>query len=163
MYRAVLIDASTTLTPGFGYLYAFTIPDDWIRTRLLSASETFNPPLLDVKEEAGYWYANVTPIYVQYNSRAVLYGLDLGAWPASFADYVARRLARQACVRITGSSSMLQGPDGLIRQEQKACNVAAANCAMNEAVGFAPQGSWVRARRGGSGLDRAPGSGSLIS
>jgi hypothetical protein len=147
-YRAVQMDALTATVPTFGYLYAFSIPDDWIRTRKLSAVPTFNPPLLQVAEEAGYWYTNLTPIFVQYNSNDPDYGMNLGAWPASFTDYVAARLARQACKRITGSSELLAGPEGLIKQEDRARRVAAANCAMNEAVGFAPMSGWVRARRG---------------
>lgn len=165
-YRTVKIDASSTVTPGFGYLYAFKIPDDWIRTRRLSSVPTLDPPLLQVSEEAGYWYTNVTPVYAQYNSNDPLYGLNIGAWPESFADYVAQRLAHKACGRITGSDTKLQGPTGLIAQEKRAYLIAAANCAMNEAVGFAPQSSWVRARRGfsnmpGPGGD-SPTGGSLI-
>jgi hypothetical protein len=157
IYRTVSIDASTTIQPAFGFQYAFRIPNDWIRTRRLSSVETLDPPLLQVVEEAGYWYTNVTPIYVQYNSNDTLYGQNLGGWPASFTDYVSKRLARQACKRITGSVELLQGPDGLIKQEEKAYKVAAANCAMNEAIGFAPQSSWVRARRGFSSRLSGPG------
>lgn len=164
-YRTVKIDASTTVVPGFGFLYAFKIPDDWIRTRLLAAVPTLDPPLLQVAEETGYWYTNITPIYVQYNSSDPLYGLNLGAWPASFTDYVAKRLARKAASRIPGKAELLAGPDGLIKQEERAYKIASANCAMNEAVGFAPQSSWVRARRGfttqipGPGGDNPSGSG----
>jgi hypothetical protein len=167
IYRTVAIDASSTVVPAFGYLYAFTIPIDWIRTRKISGVETLDPPLLQYVEEAGYWYANITPIYVQYNSRDPLYGLNLGAWPASFTDYVALRLASQSCKRITGKKDLLEGPDGLLTQEKKAYMVASANCAMNEAIGFRPQGSWTRARRGftpmlpGPGGD-TPAGGSLI-
>jgi hypothetical protein len=166
-YRTVSIDASTTLTPLFGYLYAFKIPNDWIRTRKLSAVQTLDPPLIDVAEETGYWYSNITPIFVQYNSNDPLYGMNLGAWPQSFADYVALWLAVKACKRVTGSVEALNGPDGLLKRQEKAYKIAAANCAMNEAIGFAPQSSWVRARRGfmpmmpGPGGDE-PTGGSLI-
>lgn len=164
IYRTVQIDASATVTPAFGYKYAFTIPIDWIRTRKISTVETLNPPLTRVTEETGYWYADETPLYIQYNSRDPLYGLNLGIWPASFADYVALRLATQACNRITGKNDLLQGPQGLLKREEKAYKVAAANCAMNEAVGFAPTGSWVRSRRGGFGPGGdQPGGGSLLS
>ena len=147
-YRTVSIDSSTTIIPGFGFLYAFNIPNDWIRTRRISSVTTMDPPLLQMAEEAGFWYTNITPIYVEYNSSDPLYGMNLGAWPQSFADYVALRLAQHACYRITGSDARLAGPEGLLKREEKAYKVAAANCAMNEAVGFAPQSSWVRARRG---------------
>lgn len=166
-YRTVQIDASASVAPAFGYLNAFTIPDDWIRTRKLSAVPTLDPPLIQVSEEAGYWYANLTPIFVQYNSSDPLYGMNLGAWPQSFAEYVELRLAAKSCKRITGSTELLQGPDGLIKREEKAYKVSAANCSMNEAIGFAPMSSWVRARRGFSPMLPGPGGdsptgGSLI-
>lgn len=165
IYRSVSIDSSSTITPGFGYNYAFRIPNDWIRTRRLSSSPTLEPPLVQVAEEAGYWYTNVTPIYVQYNSNDPLYGLNLGNWPASFTDYVAKHFAVTAAPRIPGKAELLAGPDGLIRREEKAYKVAAANCAMNEAIGFAPQGAWSRSRRGwmsgmpGPGGDEPSGGG----
>lgn len=161
-YRSVLLDASTSVVPSFGFKYAFTIPADWVRTRRLSASETFDPPLLQFAEEAGYWFTNVDPIYVQFASNDPTFGMDLSLWPASFTDYVACRLARQACVRVRGSADLLYGPQGLIKTEEKAYKVAAANCAMNEPVGFAPMTGWVRARRAtGLGGD-FPTGGSLI-
>ena len=164
-YRTVSIDASTTIAPAFGYLFAFKIPDDWIRTRRLSATPTFMPPLLQVAEEAGYWYANVSTLYVQYNSSDPLYGMDLGKWPATFADFVALRLARQAAPRIPAKAELLAGPDGLIKREEKAAKVAGAICAMNEAVGTLPTSGWVGARRGfapnmpGPGGDEPTGGG----
>ena len=166
-YRTVSIDKSASVVPTFGYLFAFNIPNDWIRTRRLSAVATLEPPLTDVAEETGYWYANITPIFVQYNSNDPQYGLNLGAWPQSFADYVELRLAVKSCKRVTGSTELLMGGDGLLKREEKAYKISAANCAMNEAIGFAPQGSWVRSRRGfqrgmpGPGGDE-PTGGSLI-
>lgn len=156
-YRAVSIDASTTLVPTFGPQFAFKIPDDWIRTRRLSSVQTFDPPLLQVLEEAGYWYTNITPIFVQYNSNDPLYGMNLGLWPASFADYVEFRLAVKAAPRIANKAALLPGPEGLIKREEKAYKVAAANCAMNEAVQFAPQSTWIRSRRGFVSNMPAPG------
>lgn len=147
IYRSVQIDASTTVIPGFGFQYAFKIPDDWIRTHLVSSVPTLTPPLTRMREETGYWYTDITPLYVQYNSSDPLYGNDLGAWPASFVDYVELRLARQCCKRITGKEELLKGPDGLIDQERKARRVAASLVAMNDPIGFQPVSGWVKARR----------------
>lgn len=146
-YRAVTIDADTAFTPTFGYLYAFLIPTDWVRTRRISATPEAVEPLTQIAEESGYWYTNITPIYVQYNSNDPQYGMNLGGWPASFSDYQAVRLARRAAGRLTGKAELLTGPDSLIKQERDARRVAAANCAMNEAVAFAPMCTWARARR----------------
>jgi hypothetical protein len=144
--RVVQIDASSTITPAFGYNNAFTIPDDWMRTVVISTS-----PLLQYNEETGYWYANATPLYVSYISDDPLYGMNIGAWPQSFADYVSKRLARMACKRITGKTDLLRGPDGLINQEDKARRVTKANDAMNDPPGMPPVPFWARARRGAFG------------
>ena len=147
MLRTVQIDASTTIVPAFGYSFAFTIPNDWIRTLWVSTQPQMQPPLNDYKEETGCWFANFTPLFISYSSNDPLYGMNLGAWPSSFEDYVSLRLAGKACGRITGKSDLLNGPTGILKREEKACKIAAANCAMNDAVGFAPVSSWVRARR----------------
>lgn len=161
-YRSAEIGPEDTNGPRFGYRNAFKIPDDRLRTRKISAAETFDPPLLQFAEEAGYWFANVALLYVQYNSSDPHYGMNLGAWPESFANYVELRLARLACKRITGSSDLLDGPRGLIKLEDRACTVAASLCALNEPVGFRSEGLWTRSRRGeAGGRGDAPG-GSLI-
>jgi len=160
-YRTVRIEPDESITPEFGFKNAFTIPTDWIRTRLCSASPQLTPPLLNVREEAGFWYADVTPLYVQYNSNHATYGMDLARWLESFSSYVALRLARLACKRVTGSDNLLEGPNGLIRQEEKAGRVAGATCAMNDPIGFAPRGRWVTSRQGG-GRGDDPQGGSLI-
>lgn len=164
-YRTAVVRAATDYTPGFGYSYAFQIPADWVRTRRLSASPTLSPPLFQMAEESGFWYANVNPLYVQFNSNDPAFGMNLTGWPASYADYVALRLATQSCKRITGKSDLLEGPQGLLKQEEKAYKIAAANCAMNEPIGFAPMSGWARSRRGAYSPGRGgddPSGGSLI-
>lgn len=149
--RVVQIDASSTIVPAFGYINAFTIPNDWIRTVVISTSPDLDPPLLQYNEETGYWYANATPLYVSYISNDPLYGMNIGAWPQAFADYVALRLARKACKRITGKTELLSGPAGLINQEDKARRITKANDAMNDPPGMPPVPFWARARRGAFG------------
>jgi hypothetical protein len=146
--RSVSIDASTTTEPAFGFTQAFRIPDDWIRTDEMSAFEQLSPPLIDVRNEAGYWYANVTPIYLSYVSSDPLYGLNIGVWPASFVDYVALELACKGCKRITGKGDLLDGPRGLLAQTRMAMRDAKGNDAMNDPIKFPPMGSWASARRG---------------
>lgn len=146
--RAIQIDASTTITPQFGWAYAFTQPADWKRTILVSTVETFTPPLLDYQEESGYWYCDWTPIFVRYISSDNLYGMNLGRWPAHFAAFVGLKLAEYSCRRITGSNDLLQGPDGISRRCYKAKIKAKSNDAMNDPPGQLPTGTWARSRRG---------------
>lgn len=158
IYRTVLIDASTSVEPAFGYAHAFPIPLDRIRTHQVSAHESLEPALLRYAEEAGYWYADVDPLYVRYNSSDPAYGGDLSTWPQSFVDYVELRLAVKACKRITGSDAALHGPQGLIKREEKAYKTAASICGMNNAIGRQPQGSWVLSRFGAPRGDTPGGS-----
>ncbi|MES2671621.1 MAG: hypothetical protein V4673_14555 [Pseudomonadota bacterium] len=161
--RTVQIDASSTTEPAFGFTQAFRVPDDWIRTDEMSASETLSPPLIDVRMEAGYWYANVTPLFLSYVSIDPLYGMNLGEWPETFVEYVGLELARKSCKRITGSKSLLEGPDGLNTEARRAKRNAVGNDAMNDPIKFPPTGSWVRSRRGNTpGTRDGGGNSSLI-
>ncbi|MGY4295373.1 hypothetical protein ACVWXN_003468 [Bradyrhizobium sp. i1.4.4] len=146
--RTVKLDASTSVVPAFGFTAAFEIPPDWIRTDEISGFEQLSPPLTDVRQEAGFWYANVSPIYLSYVSNDKLYGFNVGAWPEEFVDYVALEHACKACKRITGSAALLQGPDGLLRQAKQAMRKASGIDAMNDPIKFPPQGSWASSRRG---------------
>lgn len=148
MMRTIQQDASVDVVPAFGWKYAFPKPNDWLRTTMVSTVETFIPPLIDYYDETGYWYANFTPLYVQYQSSDTQYGLNLGAWSAAFTDYQALALAEQACAKITGSNELLGGPMGISARLRKARIKAKSNDAMNEGSREMPTGTWARSRRG---------------
>jgi hypothetical protein len=146
--RTAVIDASSTTEPAFGFTQAFKVPDDWIRTDEMSAFEQLSPPLIDVRLEAGYWYANITPIYLSYVSSDPLYGMNIGAWPNTFVDFVALELACKSCKRITGKTELLESPKGLLVQRRGAMRKAVGNDAQNDPIKFPPMGSWAASRRG---------------
>lgn len=151
--RVVSIDASTSITPAFGYSYAFDKPDDFVRTLRTSANEDFKPVFLDDQftDEPNYWYANITPIYVEFVSDHVNFGKDLSLWPQSFTDYATRRLANRVSKRISGKTP---APDD-IKLETMALREARSKDAMNATIKFPPQGSWTMSRsRGQTGLSR---------
>lgn len=140
--RAIQADSSASVTPTFGWTYAFAKPSDWIRTHSLSAYEGLMPPLMEIVDEPNYWYANIDPLYVRYVSDDNAYGLDLSIWPETFANYVANRIAVKTCKRITGSAP----DDTMYREEKRAKADALSKDAMNEPPGFPPSGTWVRSR-----------------
>lgn len=144
--RAIQVDSSASVTPTFGYQFAFPKPSDFIRMYRQSANPTLDPPLLDIVDEPNYWFANVDPLYVKYVSNSTAYGKDLSLWPETFADYVANRMALKTCKRITGKDP----GDDLIKAEKRARMDARAKDAMNEPPGFPPAGTWVRARTRGN-------------
>jgi hypothetical protein len=143
--RTVQLDHSSSIDPPFGYSFAFTKPDDWVRTYVISANETLEPPLLKYVDEGGLWYADADPIYLRYVSSDTAWGMDLSLWPRSFAAFAATRLAARACKRITGSNA----PDDLLRDEKQSQANALSKDAMDEPPGFPPTGSWVTSRGGG--------------
>jgi len=143
--RARLLDSSSSVTPDFGYTYAFLKPTDFVRLLSLCGDEAMNVPLLQFVDEAGYWYANIDPLYAKYVSNDASYGYDLTLWPESFANYVALRLAVRVCERITGKYP----PDRLLLEEKRALASARSKDAMNEPPGFPPSGTWVNSRTGG--------------
>jgi len=140
--RAAEFASSTSVVPTIGYSYAFTKPDDWVRTNLISVNGNFDPPLLYYNDEGGYWYANFDPIYVKYVSDHVGYGMDLSLWPESFVIYVANRMAVRVCKRLLGSDPTPE----MKKDEKAACENARSKDAMNEPEMFPPRGTWVRSR-----------------
>lgn len=156
--RTVEIEYAPSITPAFGYARGFDKPTDWVRTAALCSDESFNVPLTQFVDEAGYWFAHLDALYVKYVSNDASYGADLSLWPQSFVKYAAAYLAHAAALRLTQSEEKVKKIE---RQMQRALIDARSKDAMNEPTMFLPRGSWLRARRGGGGGDRG-NSGSLI-
>lgn len=144
--RVRLLDSSASIEPQFGYQHAFTKPTDWVRTYLVSSSETLVPQLDQgqFNEEAGIWYANSDPIYAKYVSNDTAYGMDLSLWPRSFAEYVEWQLASKVSLRVRGKE--LSDKEEL--KLRRAKRAAMSKDAMNEGAIFPPMGSWAQSRLG---------------
>jgi hypothetical protein len=148
--RTMLLDPSASVVPDFGYAHAFEKPADWVRTYEIAENERFDPPLLDLRDEAGIWYADCDPLYVRMVSKDTAYGRDLSLWPESFANYAALYLARRAAKRITGAEPSSE----LLSDLKRAKSDALAKDALNEPPRFPPAGTWARSRNAG-GLNRS--------
>lgn len=156
--RGTLMVNSPSVTPAFGYAYAFEKPTDCVKISKMCTDEYFNNPLLSYVEEAGWWYSNVTDIYISYVSDDVLYGRDLAKWPESFANYVGLYLADKICLRITQNQNT---KNRLEKDVIRALFDAKNKDALQGPTVFPPVGSWNRARGGGARGDRG-NRGSLI-
>lgn len=143
--RTVQLDYSPSVEPQFGYPRAFDKPTDWVRTCGLSADDRFKEPLLDVVDEAGFWFAELDTIYVRFVSNDTSYGMDYSLWPENFARVVECYFAKETCLRLTQSASLKGELDESFKRLLKE---AKATDAMDEAATFPPEGSWSRARRG---------------
>lgn len=104
--RAVLIDASDTVTPAFGFSYAFDLPTDFVRLVDISGDAEFGDPLLYYQIEGAYIYANIATIYLRYVSDHVDYGNDLSLWPETFTLWAGHWLATQLAPRLKSDIDM---------------------------------------------------------
>lgn len=146
--RSVQLENTPSLATEFGYTYVFDKPDDWVRTAAVSLDEFGAIPLLRYEDRTDYWLCDHTLIYVWYISNDDNFGLDLGRWPETFAQYVQYMLAYEICEDVTGSETK---KDRLERRMDRARRDAKNKDASNEAVTrFPPTGSLL-ASRGASG------------
>lgn len=152
--RTIKAESVPSVEPTFGYLYAFTIPDDWLRTDMQSSQPNFEPPLTDIVAEQGYWYANFDPIYIRYVSSDLQYGRDNGKWLMAFQKYLEAHLAAEICTRLTQGKTDYES---LRKLEEKYKREAKSIDAMNGPARFPPEGRWARSKRG-FGTSRFNGS-----
>ena len=153
--ETVQLDADTGVEPSFGYTEVFAKPSDWVRTMQISADEFFNLPLLEYYDDANFFSANCTPIYLRYVSDDTGLGLELNLWPDKFRRYVELELSARTVKRITGSDST---KDEVVAERDKAKLDALNTAAMNRPQPrFPPSGSWTRSRDGGRGVGRERG------
>lgn len=151
--RAMSIVGSTDFEASFGYAYQFEKPEDLVRVAAVSANDRFNPPLRDYVDEGGFWYADVDPLYVRFVSDDNEFGMNMGEWPHSFAEYVEAYFASKIVIDLTSDdakrAAILHPRNGILALALKA---ARSNDAMKDPSRSAPAGTWTTSRAGsGSG------------
>jgi hypothetical protein len=143
--RSVELTPDTAVEPAFGRTHAFAQPDDYIRACKFCSDERMNLPFLDYEVEAGYWYADVEPLYLSYISSDTSYGGDLSLWPPAFVLWVETHLASLIAPRLIG----VEKANRLIKLAAMRLKDAASVDAMEDPTKFPPPGSFVLSRRGG--------------
>jgi hypothetical protein len=143
--RTAEVDYSPSVTPTFGYQYAFNHPEDFVRVCGICEDEFFKSPLLEYADERHYWYAPIQTIYVRYVSNHAMYGADLSLWPESFSKIVEAYLAKEIAGSLTQGDDKVRLANAMWSEAEK---TAKSIDAMNRPTAFPPTGSWVRARHG---------------
>lgn len=143
--RSQKITYSPSITPPFGFQYAFQKPDDHVRTVGLCYDEYFEQPNTNYSDEAGYWFTDRDTIYVRYVSDDNAYGRDYSLWPDNFTEYVELYLAGKLNPRLTHSET---DQEKLEKKIEKALLKARNTDAMEDSVKFLPESSWAASRRG---------------
>jgi uncharacterized protein YneR len=141
--RTIQIDYDDSVEPDFGYSRAFAKPDDWVRTAALCADEFFRSPLTRYFDEAGYWYSDLDTLYVRYVSNDENYGMNLGAWPINFRDFVAAHFASRIVAKVkTGDDEVKR-----VEKVREGYLLKAKNkSALNGPTSFPARGNWGLAR-----------------
>lgn len=149
--RTVMLDASPSVEPDFGYRYAFDKPTDHIRTIGVWADEQMKTPLVEYREEGGYWFAAIETMFVAYVSNDAAFGNDYSLWPQSFLKFVQAHFASEMAGPLTSEGKEV------LAVRKTLLSAALSTDAMADPTKFMPAGSWVRARtQGGIRRDGQP-------
>jgi len=140
--RAVKLDKSATVTPEFGFTFAFEKPSDFIRMNMISADERFGYPLTDFEWEGNFVYAWVDPLYMRYVSDDEDFGANFSLWPETFTLWAGYYMATQAAPRLKNDTDM----EVLEERTRKYRIDARSKDAMNEPPRWPPLSSWNQAR-----------------
>lgn len=147
--RSIEMIPEAEIEPLFGFTKAYAVPADFARVVRFSSEERLETPLTDreFRQEGGYFFADLEPLYLSYVSADPQYGGDLSLWPESFTAFVEAFLAWRINPRLTGSRT---DTETLFRLQKRLLVEAQSVDAMNQGLTLKPAGSWNRARRGGS-------------
>ena len=94
--------APTGTAPEFGYAYAYDIPNDCIKIWEVDTDEVLGPDDVEWKREGNQILTDESSINVLYVYRHE----DYNAWPATFAEAMALKLAAQIAYGLTQSLSL---------------------------------------------------------
>lgn len=149
--QSIELTFSPSITPAFGYRYAFDKPTDWVRTSVISGDGNFSCELLDCEDQGAYWYADFDTIYVRYVSDDNAFGMDIANWPENFTRYVEHYFAQRICKATSNSGG---DAEALEAKTRRLLNEAKATDAMDETTKMIPPGSWSQSRRGSRRTER---------
>lgn len=154
--RGVQLSPNPSFVRQFGYNYQFTQPSDMVKLCAFTLDEYMEITIDRYLDEGGAWYCNQNPIWVQYVSNDVSYGLNFAGWPQSFNEYAQAALAGLSASRFKKTP---QEKQDIERQEKLFKHDALSKDALKGPTKRPTMGSWNQARRGwgASGIDRLRG------
>lgn len=149
--RTVMVDYDPAVSPSFGYNRGFSKPSDWCCTAGVCSDEFFNTPLTRYRDEAGYWYADLDTIYVNYVSDDSAFGGDLSTWTTKFTDYAAAYFASKIIFKLTSDDEKRAS---VLKWMKLKLSEAKNVDAMSDPTKFPAPGNWVMSRYGRTRKDR---------
>jgi hypothetical protein len=158
--RSVELEASTDVTPAFGFQFAFDKPPgDFVRTMMVCYDEYFDQPITRYSDEGQWIFCDTEIIYLKYVSNDTEFGGDFSLWPPNFTKMAEHYLAMEAAPRI---ASLDFNERTLEAKWERWLSKAESSDAMESPAKFAPEGGWARSRRGRRGGRRDRGNRSQL-
>lgn len=144
--RSVQLEASPSVTPSFGFQFAFDKPPlDFVRTMMVCYDEYFNRPITQYSDEGQWIFADVEVLYLKYVSNDSQFGGDYSLWPPNFTEFVEHYLAYKVAPRLVGIDIRERTIEA---KYERALVKAKAVDAMESPAKFAPRGGWSQSRQG---------------
>lgn len=141
--RSVELTNDEDVEPLFGFDYAFSKPEDWVRTLSMSQSGVYSEGFEQYEDETDYWYCSINPLYVRYISNDEDYGWNVAKWRQPFAKALEAYLAFECGLPI---SSDRGNRNDLFQLFKDRLSRAKTLDAVDERVKTKPTGRLVRAR-----------------
>jgi len=142
--RSVELTNDEDVTPLFGFDYAMSKPDDWVRTLSVSDSALYTEGFEQYEDEADYWYCDVDPLYVRYISNDDEYGWNVAKWRQPFAKALEAYLAFECGLPVTSDRG---NRNDMLEIYSRRLKRAKTIDAVDERVRREPVGRLVRSRR----------------
>ena len=141
--RSAAIEYDPSISPPFGFLYGFGLPNDFIRTSAVCVDPYFNTPLTRYTEEAGFMFSDLMIIYVKYISNDLGYGANANLWSGTFMTFFELWLAAKVAMRVTQDKAKAE----CIEKKMLRARLEARSRDCGEKPSsFLPRGSWTAAR-----------------
>lgn len=144
------IEYNPSVSPVWGYSYAFDKPSDLLRLDGIWSDEYFKNPLKAYEDEGDYWMASVTDIYVKYVDNDFI--ATPAVWPVYFSRLVSAKIANDIVMGIDPSKA-----DHVSAVYEDRKSSAMSNDAMQSPPRVLTTGNWVRSRNSGRSYSRGYG------
>ncbi len=143
------ITYNTSLSPAWGYQYAFDKPSGMVRFDGIWADEYFNAPIRRYEDQDGKWFCGSTEIYVKYVHESYLTNAD--AWSGEFRRHVAGKMAWDSISRFPNADA------GIVKdQHDDRERKVKSTDAMQSPPKIIGRGSWTQQRTRGSASNQRP-------
>jgi hypothetical protein len=141
-FSLVRTQLNPATAPAFGYRCAYQLPADVVRLTYVSSTGRIGNPMRDYSNENGQILTDDAACYIIYVSSIA--AMRLGAWPASFTDFVAADLAQRIAPKLAASDGL---KEVIAKEHKRRKAIALGWDAQQQPPEQFPMGKWASAPR----------------